>query len=136
MTVRSKAVVFFRAAAITVFPFVFVHPELGGAALQRVVKHEKVHMRQQAPWSIAGLAISVLAAVLNATVLHIHLGWLTALYAVPPLSWFLLYLLALPVGWNPFRRRWEAQAMREADGLDEDEILRRLRRPPYYLWWI
>ena len=50
------------------------------------------------------------------------------------LPWYLLYLFFLPVGWNPFRARWERDAYR-AQGHSDRSITAKLKKAPYYLWW-
>jgi hypothetical protein len=111
MVVRTNKVHWFRAGAITVFPFIFVSDALGtGTAFERILDHENIHYEDQKAWCIWGLGIGLVA-------------------------WFVLYLLVLPIGWNPFRWHWEAKAMRQADNLPPEEIAWRLRQPPYYLWW-
>jgi hypothetical protein len=87
-----------------VWPLVILGPRSGDEALE----HELVHIRQQERWLVRGLGVGL------------------------PL-WFFLYLFALPVGWNPWRRRWEAEAYRR-DGRSEAEIERILSGPPYRLW--
>lgn len=94
--------------AVTIWPFILVVPWLDGMELVRVLTHEGVHGLQQRRWFVRGCGVGLLA-------------------------WLALYLLALPVWWNPWRRKWETEAML-AEGRSLDEIARALRRRPYYLW--
>ena len=96
------------AGAITVFPFVFVSPEF--AEDKETLAHEAVHYRQQKKWCIYGLGVGLIV-------------------------WYLLYLLALPVGWNPFRYRWEYEAYKEGSKWTDEGIRDTLKEAPYYLWW-
>lgn len=106
--IRTKYVRLFQAAAITAFPFIFIDPDC--FTYEITLKHEKIHYNQQKKWAIYGLGVGLLA-------------------------WFLLYLLVLPVGWNPFRRKWETEAFRSAEKYSTSWINKILREPPYYLWW-
>lgn len=81
---------------LTIFPLVFVAPDRPKALL-----HEGKHWEQQRRWFIRGLGVGLIV-------------------------WFLLYLLVLPVLWNPFRRKWETEAYR-AEGMDEEKIEKRMR---------
>jgi hypothetical protein len=105
MIIKAKWVGLFGASAITAWPFVFVD----GEPSESIMVHERVHLAQQRRWAIYGLGVGLLA-------------------------WHLLYLLALPAGWNPWRKRWETEAYR-ANGIGEDRIKAILRARPYYLWW-
>ena len=96
------------AIAFTAWPWIFVHPDFANSA--SLILHEGVHYRQQQRWAIRGLGVGLL-------------------------FWFALYLLVLPVGWNPWRRKWETEAML-AEGRRSIEIDIALRRAPYYLWWM
>ena len=95
------------SCAFAAYPFIFVHP--GWKDNERTLLHEMAHYLRQRRWVICGLGIGLLA-------------------------WFALYLLFLPVGWNPFRRRWETEAML-TEGRSAPEISTSLREAPYYLWW-
>ena len=97
------------AVAFTFWPWVFVRPSAAGDAT--VLLHESVHLEQQRRWALWGLVIPGL------------------------LAWYALYLLALPVGWNWWRARWERTAMK-AEGRSHAEITATLRKAPYYLWWM
>jgi len=116
MIVTFKLVKWVGASAITIFPFILVSPEIkadydkGGVLGVKTIKHEGVHIDQQKRWLIWGLGIGLLA-------------------------WWLVYLLFLPVGWNPFRYRWEVAAMK-AEGRTDEEIAKALKAAPYYLWWM
>jgi hypothetical protein len=100
-----------HASVITAWPILIVDSPLTAEQLKRIMPHERVHLRQQRRWAIYGLGVGLLL-------------------------WFALYLLALPVWRNPWRERWEREAMREGDGMPDFEIAWRLQRPPYYLWGI
>jgi hypothetical protein len=100
-----------HADAIAVWPFLLVDTHVTEAELARLRPHEAVHGRQQRRWFTYGLG---------------PLGLL---------AWYLCYLLLLPVAWNPWRRKWESEAMREGDHLSDARIAEILREPPYYLWW-
>lgn len=74
-----------------------------------VIPHEKVHIRQQMPyWKKAG-----------------PLGLL---------AWLALYFLVLPVGWNPFRRKWETQAYKKGSKYS-DEVIEYILKKSYFLYW-
>jgi hypothetical protein len=73
-----------------------------------VLPHETVHWGHQRSWCLYGLGVGLLI-------------------------WFLLYLLVLPLVWNPLRRYTEREAYR-VDGLTDAEIDTILRRWPYLLW--
>lgn len=91
----------------TFCPIVLLHPD----APDRTVAHEDVHIRQQARWWSWAGPIGVLA-------------------------WGIIYVLALPVGWNPHRRRTETEAFRDGSGIqDPDRIHEILKHAPYWLWW-
>jgi hypothetical protein len=107
IVVRTKAVRLARAGAITVWPLLLVDPEI--ELTEARVAHEGTHGEQQRRWFIYGLGVGLIV-------------------------WWLLYLLALPVGWNWWRARWEREAYR-AEGRSDDAIDEVLREPPYYLWW-
>ncbi|HET6496686.1 MAG TPA: hypothetical protein VFH61_15120 [Thermoleophilia bacterium] len=94
------------AGAFALFPVgVFVKP--GQWSLERAA-HEAVHWRHQKAWCLWGLGVGLLL-------------------------WFLLYLIFLPVGWNPLREFTERRAFR-AEGYIDAQIDMMLRRKPYYLW--
>lgn len=114
MIVKTKLVRLLKASAITVFPFIFVDPYyLDYPALydiEKLLLHESIHIEQQKKWAIYGLGIGLLV-------------------------WWALYLLALPVGWNSFRKKWETEAYL-AEGYSQTTIDTILKRAPYYLWWM
>lgn len=97
-----------QARAVTVWPLLFVDPDtiLDGVLL----RHEGEHAKQQRRWAIYGLGIGLLV-------------------------WHFLYLLVLPVGWNPFRERWERQAYQAGERYSDQMIDGILLKAPYYLWW-
>jgi len=109
--IPTKIVTWFSASAITAFPFVFVDPEVQANPPQyeTLKKHEYVHYDQQKRWCLYGLGIGLII-------------------------WHLLYLLFLPVGWNPLRQKAETEAFL-AQGYDIKTINRILKEAPYYLWW-
>lgn len=107
MIVKTKLVRYFSAGAITVYPFIFIDPTLSEDV--PILKHENVHIEQQKRWAIYGLGVGLLA-------------------------WFFCYELILPVGWNPFRRKWETEAY-AAEGYTLDQINEWMKVAPYYLWW-
>ena len=109
MIIQTKKVSWFKAAAITAWPFIFIDPAY--ARDQRMLAHEMVHMNQQRTWAIWGLGVGLLV-------------------------WHFLYLFCLPVGWNYFRHKWESEAMSVADGWGDRTIKAVLREAPYYLWWM
>lgn len=109
MIIKTNIVHWFKACAITAYPFIFASNLLKGPVLKQILIHEMVHWTQQRRWFFWGLGVGLLV-------------------------WYLLYLLVLPVGWNPFRRKWETEAMRAA-GVMGQEISWKLKRAPYYLWW-
>lgn len=88
----------------TFYPFII----LTGGAGDTVLEHERVHYRQvDRWWAVAG-----------------PFGWL---------AWYFLWLFVLPVGWNPFRWRWEYEAYRTHT---TDEAARKVLRGYYMLWWM
>lgn len=98
------------ASAITVWPLILVSPRVvGEVQLANLLHHERVHVEQQRRWALYGLGVGLLL-------------------------WWALYLLALPVGINPWRQRWETEAYR-AGGYPDPVIRSALRRSPYWLWW-
>ena len=104
--IKTGAVDRLNASAVTAWPFVFVARD---DLPPSVMIHEKVHYAQQRRWALWGLGVGLII-------------------------WHLLYLLALPFGWNPWRARWERAAYR-ANGYTDATISKMLREPPYYLWW-
>ena len=106
MIVKTKFVLRFNAAAITVFPFIFVDPDYLNEP--GILKHEETHLAQQKLWAIYGLGVGLLA-------------------------WFFVYLLCLPVWYNYFRRKWETEAYQAGQGYTVEQINEILRQPPYYL---
>jgi hypothetical protein len=108
--VETKLVSLFKAGAITVWPFIFVHPDLANDPA--TLKHENIHYNQQKKWAKWGLYLPGL------------------------LAWFALYLLVLPVGWNPFRYKWESEAYEKGNGFWLVKIKEMMKKPPYYLWWM
>jgi len=94
------------AGAFTAYPFMFIRK----GCVSSYLAHETVHYEQQRRWAIYGLGVGLLV-------------------------WFALYLFALPVGWNPFRAKWEREAFRQGSHYTDEAITRILQRPPYYLWW-
>ena len=109
MIIWTKYVAKFNAAAITVFPFILMHPETAKDPLyyEALLTHENVHMAQQKRWAIWGLGLGLIL-------------------------YFLLYLLVLPKGWNYFRRKWETEAFL-ASGHSLETIEDILTQAPYYL---
>ena len=105
--VKTKLVRYIQTNALTIFPFTFVDPVYADDLA--LLKHEGVHQKQQKPWAIYGLGVGLLA-------------------------WFFLYELVLPVGWNPWRRKWETEAY-IAQGVDLETINNMMKQAPYYLWW-
>jgi hypothetical protein len=89
---------------ITVWPLVIIRPDRRAR-----LPHEMKHFEQQGRWFKYGLGVGLLV-------------------------WHLLYLFALPVLWNPFRRKWEREAY-AAEGINEEEADKRLRGWPYLLRW-
>jgi hypothetical protein len=108
IVVKTEAVKLLGAGAVTVFPFVLVHPFYAGH--EALMRHERTHWEQQRRWALYGLGVGLLV-------------------------WWALYCLTLPVGWNPWRYRWEIEAYRAGEGLDEKRVREILRSRPYYLWW-
>ena len=95
------------AQAFTVYPIgAFVKP---GAMDNDLKIHESVHWEHQRAWCIYGLGVGLLL-------------------------WFMLYLMLLPVGWNPLRA-WTERAAFRAQGVTDEYITHMLQRAPYYLWW-
>jgi hypothetical protein len=97
------------AVAFALWPFIFLSTRLPAGAEYRVLMHEKKHLEQQRRWAIYGLGVGLIA-------------------------WYFLYLLCLPVGWNYWRRKWEAEAF-IAQGMPQYLIDDVLKKAPYYLKW-
>jgi hypothetical protein len=108
MVIKTNIPLWFGAAAITIFPFILVMKNVPERSLVTLALHEGVHYAQQKRWFKYGLGVGLIA-------------------------WFILYLGVLPVGWNPFRKKWETEAFL-AQGYSEDQITRILHEGPYYLW--
>jgi hypothetical protein len=98
------------ACGLTVYPFIFVDPDLDEQETQAVLIHESIHYAQQRRWFVYGVGLGLLVR-------------------------WMLYLVALPVWINPWRRRWETEAY-SACGFDKYEIVEFLRERPYWLWGI
>ena len=94
------------AAAMTVYPFIIIDPRYLDNTI--LIEHEMVHIEQQKRWFKYGLGIGLLL-------------------------WFFLYLLVLPVYWNPFRRKWETEAYKKAQKFSNEQIDEILSKAPYYL---
>ena len=109
ITIDIKLIRLFGASAITFYPWIFIYPYLLPAQRVLILRHEQVHLAQQRRWTLYGLGIGLL-------------------------MWHFLYLFCLPVGWNPWRRRWETEAYKKANGLKQEEIDAILCKAPYYLW--
>ena len=107
--IYTDKVEWFKASAITIWPFIFINSVFKDEP--SLLVHELVHYKQQQRWAIYGLGIGLIA-------------------------WFLLYLLALPVGWNPFRKKWETEAYQKGQGYPVEVINNKLKQAPYYLWWM
>jgi hypothetical protein len=107
VVVRTNIPLLFRACAITVFPFIFITKKIHFDLYASLCRHEGVHYDQQKRWAFFGFGVGLLA-------------------------WFALYLLVLPVYWNPFRRKWETEAFK-AQGYFDKEIDEILTKAPYYL---
>ena len=137
MVIDSVAVRWLRASAVTVCPFVFVDPDIHGPFRANTIKHECIHWRQQLWFGVIGAIIGIAIWVLLSwppqpmTVATMGIGAIEG-WVVGQLLWRALYLLCLPVWYNPFRRFWETAAFR-AEGLSDDAIERILKDPPYYL---
>lgn len=143
MVLESAAVRWVRAAAVTICPVILIDPELGGRVRSDVLKHEWAHWWQQFVFGVVGVAVGVSFWFVaswppqpgTAVVMALGLieGWVAG-----QLLWRWLYLVGLPfglpIGWNPWRHRWETAAFLE-EGRLPAEIRRWLRKPPYYLWW-
>ncbi len=106
IVVETRVVRLLGIAAITIYPFVFVDP---ACHTDRLMLHEGAHWDQQRTWFRRGLGIGLVV-------------------------YWMLYLLVLPVLWNPVRKRSEVEAFR-SEGIGMDEINRRLRGWPYLLRW-
>ena len=74
------------------------------------LNHEKIHYHQQEKWY--------------------KKAWYFGIAA-----WVFVYLLCLPVGWNPFRYKFEYEAYLKGDNGDPKLIRLALRRAPHYLWF-
>lgn len=107
MIVRTNIIKLIGAAGVTIFPFIFINPAYES---QKLLDHELIHFNQQKRWALYGLGIGLLV-------------------------WFFLYLCILPIGWNPFRYKWESEAYRTANFLSNKEIKQKLQARPYFLWW-
>lgn len=137
MIVDSTFVRWIKAGALTVCPIIFIDPEITGSARKSIIIHEMVHWYDQLIFGCVGAVLAILLWLMMAwplgseaaVVLGLGLveGWCAGVFL-----WRALYLLTLPVKFNPFRRYWETKAMR-AQGISDQEIEHRLRQPPYYL---
>jgi predicted small integral membrane protein len=106
MIIVTNKVLWFNAAAITFYPFMFVAPDYVDDIT--ILIHEQIHYNQQKNWAIYGLGVGLLL-------------------------WYFLYLFCLPVWYNPFRRKWETEAYRKAQKYDDETITTILKLAPYYL---
>jgi hypothetical protein len=106
--IKTKLVRYLNASAITIWPIIFAEPDY--EMYPGIIQHETVHYYQGRRWAIYGLGVGLLV-------------------------WWFLYMLVLPVGWNPFRKKWEKEAYR-AEGFSDEQIDEFMRKPPYYLWWM
>lgn len=95
------------AFAFTVYP-IGVFSRTGRLSGSMLI-HEAVHWKHQRQWCLYGLGVGLLL-------------------------WFLLYLVVLPVGWNPLRA-WTERAAFRMQGCPDSVISDILKQPPYYLWW-
>lgn len=101
------------ATATAVYPVVFRAKRFSRLTRHQqdlVMDHEEVHLEQQRQWFVRGLGVGLLA-------------------------WFLLYLLVLPAGWNPFRERWEREAYIRGSKIAPDKVAEILRKAPYWIIW-
>lgn len=92
-------------AGITIYPFIFVSTDA-----KITWEHEEVHYYQQEQWY--------------------NKAWLLGLFA-----WFFLYLFCLPILFNPFRRRVEREAYKQANKLSDKQI-DKLLKSKWYGWLI
>ena len=96
------------ALAFTAYPVIFVSREVvSPTRLGNLLLHERVHLGQQRRWALFGLGVGLLA-------------------------WWVLYLAALPMWWNPLRRSAETEAYR-AQGFTDSQINTWLTQAPYWL---
>jgi hypothetical protein len=96
------------ALAFTAYPVIFVSREVVSPTwLGNLLLHERVHLGQQRRWALFGLGVGLLA-------------------------WWVLYLAALPMWWNPLRRSAETEAYR-AQGFTDAQINTWLTQAPYWL---
>jgi len=126
----TRATRLIRAGAVTVWPFMFIHPDRASDVL--LLSHEEIHGNQQRPWVLTG---SVMAAIIFgwSLVAGVPITWFYWLLLAFPFMWHLLYLLCLPVWWNPWRYNWEWEAFAHGTGLSDEEIEVKLSKAPYYL---
>lgn len=104
-----KTVRLWPMAAITIYPFIFIDPK-ARKPREQILAHEKIHHRQQDKfWTWGGI--------------------------IGLFYWYFLYLLVLPIGWNPFRWKWEYEAFKEGSGYDHEYIVKYLRGF-YQLYWM
>lgn len=98
-------------AGFTMYPFVFLttRAKEGSSQYGSTLDHEMIHIEQQERWWRWGGPI----------------GWIL---------WFLLYTLVLPVGWNPFRWKWEYEAFEKGSRYDDKYIRTRLHG--FYQLWL
>lgn len=95
----------FWCGAFTCYPWIFVSKDVEP---MRLLLHETVHINQQGAW--------------------FKKAWVFGL-----LAWWFLYMLVLPVGWNPWRKQWETEAFL-AEGFKPERIKEILKGMPYWLW--
>jgi len=107
--ITTDKVSWFKATAITIYPWIFVHSRVRRNVL--VLWHEEEHWLSQRAWY--------------------QKAWIFGLAA-----WYFLYLFCLPVGWNKFRQKEEMGAYKRGQGYSEKTIKNILKKAPYYLWWM
>ena len=94
----------FGFVGFTIYPYIF-NVNLG----EKDLKHEKIHLEQQRKWYQTGWYFGVAL-------------------------WLGLYLLALPIGYNPFRWKWEYEAYSKGQEY-KDTIIKKILKNSYLLWW-
>jgi len=96
----------FGFQSFTFYPYIFYVDSLS----EDVKKHEEIHIGQQYKFY--------------------RYGWYLGVAV-----WLLLYLAFLPVGWNPFRFKWEYAAYTQGSGY-ADDFTRQILRKNYLLWFM
>ena len=108
----------FGVTGVTIFPWIFIS--------------RFVHFSGSSPATWNALEY---AAVLRHETCHYEQikKWYDCLWVLGIIAWWACYLLLLPIGWNPWRRKWEREAYAAGQNLTAEETDVVLRNAPYWL---